>query len=234
MLDKLRHLPIPEELTRKRLDETLAQALLGSAELEPYIDEIVQVLRSQELSQLINEGEITLAMIKPRLEDAISDNAGVETTRDDASLAALLEHSIQPPLSSVFEVSMIFTEEMVNEWYGGSPKERQLQLPPENPHRYGMEFQNRWEEFMALMTKGPVTFLLLYDEGGNAVQLWREQMGNDWHMIRVKEKYPDSLRARYGVDNHNNLLHGSDSPESVRREVAFVADKLEKMTDVEP
>jgi len=229
MLDKLRQLPIPEELTRQRLDGTLAQALLGSLELKPYIDEIVQALRSQDLSQLITEGKITLAMIKPRLEDAISDEVGARTSKDDASLAVLLEQSIRPPLSSVFEVSMIFTEEMVNGWYGGSPKENQLQLPPEDPHRYGMEFQNRWEEFVALMTRGPVTFLLLYDEGGNAVQLWREQMGNDWHMIRVKEKYPDSLRARYGVDNHNNLLHGSDSPESVKREVSFVADQLEKI-----
>lgn len=197
---------------------------LGLAEL-PIVEAIKEALLSPEMSNLIHQGKITFAMIKPRLDEStqLGDN------QSDYEIANAISHKISMPLEVVFEASFVFTDEMIEEFYGGIPKERQLESPPIDPNRYGKQHASRWDEFKALMKQGPVTGLILYSEQGNAVMEWRNQMGNDWKITKVKETYPDSLRARYGNANHNNLLHGSDSSESVMYEIEFFTRALDKL-----
>lgn len=39
--------------------------------------------------------------------------------------------------------------------------------------------------------------------------------------IRTQVEQPDTIRARFGVSDTRNAVHGSDSPESAQREVDF-------------
>jgi len=164
-------------------------------------------------------------MIKPRLDEGMVKQ---QPDLDDSALADQLLGEIKDPLEVVFSISLLLDDEQIEQWYGGQPKSNQIKFPPLAEERYGVRHSNRWEEFKMLMKRGPVTFALLYENNGQAIQEWRNQMGNDWNIERVKINFPDSLRARFGIDNHNNLLHGSDSPDSARKEVNLLANFLDR------
>jgi nucleoside-diphosphate kinase len=52
-------------------------------------------------------------------------------------------------------------------------------------------------------------------EGPNAVTAARQTMG----ATRPTEAAPGTIRADFGIEVGRNLVHGSDSPESARREI---------------
>ena len=54
----------------------------------------------------------------------------------------------------------------------------------------------------------------------NAIQKWRTLIGPT-NTQKAKEEAPNSLRALFGTDGTKNAVHGSDSRESVEREVSF-------------
>lgn len=72
-----------------------------------------------------------------------------------------------------------------------------------------------YEPLVKFMTSGPVVVGVL--EGDNAIKRWREVMGpTDF------EKAPEgTIRREFAVSVRENSVHGSDSPESARREIAF-------------
>lgn len=55
----------------------------------------------------------------------------------------------------------------------------------------------------------------------NAIEDWRAYIGPTNSLI-AKENAPHTLRAKYGTDGQQNAFHGSDSPESVGRELKIV------------
>jgi nucleoside-diphosphate kinase len=65
------------------------------------------------------------------------------------------------------------------------------------------------------MTSGPVVAMVL--EGEDAVGRCRKIMG----ATDPSEAAPDTIRALFGDNMTENAVHGSDSPESAAREVAF-------------
>ncbi|NWT60368.1 NDK6 kinase, partial [Erythrocercus mccallii] len=65
---------------------------------------------------------------------------------------------------------------------------------------------------------GPMWAYILAHE--NAVPLWRSLMGPT-KVFRARHSDPDSIRGAYGLTDTRNTTHGSDSPASASREIAF-------------
>ncbi len=87
--------------------------------------------------------------------------------------------------------------------------ERELAERHYEPHR-GKPFYDSLVEFM---TSEPVVALVL--EGFSAVGVCRGLLGQTFGF----EADPGTIRGDYGISNQYNLVHGSDSPETARREI---------------
>ncbi|XP_013874923.1 nucleoside diphosphate kinase 6 [Austrofundulus limnaeus] len=79
----------------------------------------------------------------------------------------------------------------------------------------GRFFYQRLVEFMS---SGPMRAYILARE--DAIHHWREQMGPT-KVFRARYTSPASLRGQFGLTDTRNTTHGSDSPESARREISF-------------
>jgi nucleoside diphosphate kinase len=73
------------------------------------------------------------------------------------------------------------------------------------------------------MTDGDTTAILLYSPEGDAVQLWRQQLGH-WDINNRRD--PSTQRGAFGVDNYNNLAHGSDAVTSVQRDLSIISERV--------
>lgn len=72
-----------------------------------------------------------------------------------------------------------------------------------------------YDELVEYMTSGPVVLQVL--EGENAIALNRELMG----ATNPKEAAPGTIRADYADSMTANAVHGSDAPETAKREIAY-------------
>ena len=68
---------------------------------------------------------------------------------------------------------------------------------------------------MSYVAAGPVVALVL--EGNGAVPIVRKMMGK----TNAAEAEPGTIRGDYGLTIGRNLIHGSDGPESAKREIGF-------------
>jgi nucleoside-diphosphate kinase len=82
----------------------------------------------------------------------------------------------------------------------------------------GKPFFNALVEFM---TSGPVVVQVL--AGENAIMLNRELMGN----TNPKEADAGTIRADFAESIDANAVHGSDSPVSAQREIAYFFESTE-------
>ena len=71
------------------------------------------------------------------------------------------------------------------------------------------------------MTSGPVIVQVL--AGENAIMLNRELMGN----TNPKEADAGTIRADFAESIDANAVHGSDSPVSAQREIAYFFESTE-------
>lgn len=76
-------------------------------------------------------------------------------------------------------------------------------------------------DLVRYMTSGPVMVQVL--EGENAVVRNRELMG----ATNPQEADPGTIRRDFAESVEANAVHGSDSPESAAREIAFFFDATE-------
>lgn len=76
-------------------------------------------------------------------------------------------------------------------------------------------------ELVSFMTSGPVMLMCL--QGENAVLKNREIMG----ATDPKKANAGTIRAKFGDNVGENAAHGSDSPESAKRELAIFFEKHE-------
>lgn len=76
-------------------------------------------------------------------------------------------------------------------------------------------------ELVTFMTSGPVVMMCLVGE--NAVLKNRELMG----ATDPKKANPGTIRAKHGDNVGENAVHGSDSIESAKRELAIFFDQHE-------
>lgn len=65
------------------------------------------------------------------------------------------------------------------------------------------------------MSSGPAVALVL--EGKNAIDVTRRLMGK----TNAAEAEPGTIRGDFALSRSNNLVHGSDSPEAAKRELAL-------------
>ncbi|XP_015471455.1 nucleoside diphosphate kinase 6 isoform X3 [Parus major] len=75
-----------------------------------------------------------------------------------------------------------------------------------------------WSSWPGTGRGGPMWAYILAHE--NAVPLWRSLMGPT-KVFRARHSDPDSIRGAYGLTDTRNTTHGSDSPASASREIAF-------------
>ena len=78
-------------------------------------------------------------------------------------------------------------------------------------HR-GREF---FEPLVAFMTSGPIMVQVL--EGQDIITIYRELIGK----TDPKQAASGTIRADFAESTRHNAVHGSDSPESASREIAF-------------
>lgn len=80
-------------------------------------------------------------------------------------------------------------------------------------HYHEHEGKHFYEPLLEFITSSPVVVLLV--RGPEAVAVLRVMMG----ATDSKQAAPGTIRGDYGLSNRHNLLHGSDSAESAKREV---------------
>jgi nucleoside-diphosphate kinase len=74
-------------------------------------------------------------------------------------------------------------------------------------------------ELVDFITSGPVVVVRL--EGENAIDVWRTLMGP----TDPATAPPGTIRGDFGIVITENLVHGSDSPESAERELKLFFDR---------
>ncbi|MBY0529087.1 MAG: nucleoside-diphosphate kinase [Rhabdochlamydiaceae bacterium] len=94
---------------------------------------------------------------------------------------------------------------------------KMLQLTPEQAKQFYSVHKDRpfYNDLVAYMSSGPVVVQVL--EGKDAVQAYRTLMG----ATDPKKASPGTLRALFGKSLEKNAVHGSDSLENAKTEVAF-------------
>ena len=77
-------------------------------------------------------------------------------------------------------------------------------------------------ELVAFITSAPTWALVV--EGEGAIETMRKTIGS----TNPADAAPGSIRGDYATSMPNNLIHGSDSPESAQREISlwFADDEL--------
>lgn len=78
-----------------------------------------------------------------------------------------------------------------------------------------------FERLVKFISSGPVVVMVL--EGDNAVTSVRKMMG----ATNPQEAEPGTIRADFGHVKERNIVHGSDSSESAKREIAIFFDESE-------
>ncbi|MBC2299446.1 nucleoside-diphosphate kinase [Listeria welshimeri] len=70
-----------------------------------------------------------------------------------------------------------------------------------------------FEDLIGFITSGPVFVMVL--EGDDVIKIARRMMGK----TNPLEADAGTIRAEYAVHTNRNVIHGSDSPESAKREI---------------
>ncbi|CAK4734397.1 hypothetical protein AeNC1_007340 [Aphanomyces euteiches] len=76
-----------------------------------------------------------------------------------------------------------------------------------------------YDALVDYMTSDDAVVLLL--SRVHAIYVWRKCMGPT-NSNTARELYPNSIRGRFGIDGTKNAVHGSDSPQSARREISLM------------
>lgn len=192
-------------------------AELARSNTEPDADALElasELLSSPLIQEEIGKGNVTLAMIRPN----VGPEANILGLSDEIA-SEKIEQMIEC-LGVMTKFSFTFTPEAAAAFYAGGPQESMSKEPPRNPQKYA----NRWPEFIDFMASGPTTILLLHSPNGDAIPLWRSHLGH-WNIDEVRD--PATIRGKLGVNKYNNLVHGSDSPESVIRELSLIAQCIQ-------
>lgn len=220
----LKTLAVPEVLTIRQERPTLSESDLGQ------VKRIIEVLESAEINRLIDEGKLTLALIKPQA------NQGKNLPSNDQEAAGVLLGEIRDSIPEFKDAEMLaivirLSREEAEEFYASKKEEFLGRFSEKEPT------VTLWESNVGFMCSGPSTFVLLYlpslpdvsadSNEGDAVKWWREKIGHTFGSRAA----PGTIRNKYAIDDNlpNNIVHGSDSKEAVRRELQVLVGHLKKM-----
>jgi len=81
-----------------------------------------------------------------------------------------------------------------------------------------------YDSLISYITSGPVVAMIW--EGDNAVEVARTMMG----ATDPAKSAPGTIRGDFGMFTGRNVIHGSDSPESARREINLFFNDYELQT----
>ena len=188
---------------------------IGRAELEK-LREINEMLQDTRVDSLVDEGKLTLGIIKPKAYMGKGMPAD-----DDAAAEVLFDEIGRDNVLFVFSTQL--TQPQIDAIYAGVKEKYQYVY--DSPG----DTLTIWEALNKLLKSGPVTFILIYRQEGDAVSWWREKMGK----THPSEADPDSIRGKYGLDEilPNNLTHGSDSIEGAKKEMAVLKQVVSELTE---
>ncbi len=95
--------------------------------------------------------------------------------------------------------------------------QKRLRLTRDQAQKFYQVHKERpfFNDLVTFMTSGPVVVQVL--EGENAVARNREVMG----ATDPKQAAPGTIRAQFAEDIEANSVHGSDSAENAKTEIAF-------------
>jgi nucleoside-diphosphate kinase len=99
-------------------------------------------------------------------------------------------------------------------------------IPKETAENHYAEHKERpfFPSLISYITSGPVLAMVL--EGENAVSVCRNMMGK----TNPSESAPGTIRGDYAMVTGLNIIHGSDSPESAKREISIFFKPEELVT----
>jgi nucleoside-diphosphate kinase len=99
---------------------------------------------------------------------------------------------------------------------------RQMRMETELAERHYAEHQGKpfYGELVDFITSGPLVAMVL--EGERAVEAARQVIG----ATDPVQASPGSIRGDFAIEVGQNMVHGSDSPESASREVALFFPEL--------
>ncbi len=100
---------------------------------------------------------------------------------------------------------------------------KMIQLTPEQAEGFYAEHKGRdfYEPLVAYMLSGPIVVQVL--QGENAIAKNREIMG----VTDPAKASEGTIRKDFALSVRENSVHGSDSPESAAREIAFFFEDSE-------
>ena len=100
---------------------------------------------------------------------------------------------------------------------------KMLHLTQEQAKRFYVVHKERpfYPDLVNYMTSGPVIVQVL--EGEDAIQKNREIMG----ATNPAEADPGTIRADFAASIEENVVHGSDGPDTAAQEISFFFDKDE-------
>jgi len=73
-----------------------------------------------------------------------------------------------------------------------------------------------YDDLVSFITRGP-SFVMVVEGPSDTWQVVRTLMG----ATNAKDAAPGTIRGDFAIEMRENLIHGSDSPESARREIAI-------------
>jgi nucleoside-diphosphate kinase len=99
---------------------------------------------------------------------------------------------------------------------------KSMQLDRETAERHYAEHREKpfFGELVDFITSGPLVAMVL--EGERAVEAARQVIGATDPLAAA----PGSIRGDFALSVQNNMVHGSDSPQSAEREVAIFFPEL--------
>ncbi|KAI8990889.1 nucleoside-diphosphate kinase, partial [Mycotypha africana] len=100
-------------------------------------------------------------------------------------------------------------------------QEREIHLSKKKARSFYKEHagKNFYKKLIDWMNSVPIYAMVL--EKDNAIQDWKELIGPT-DAKKARETKPHSIRALFGTDGLQNAVHGSDSEESVKREIEIL------------
>jgi len=98
-----------------------------------------------------------------------------------------------------------------------------MRIPKELAERHYEEHKGKtfYDPLLSYITSGPVVCMVL--EGENAITTVRTMMGK----TNPQDAVPGTIRADFGQVTGRNIVHGSDSPESAKREIKLFFNDYE-------
>ncbi|XP_071150632.1 uncharacterized protein [Mytilus edulis] len=111
--------------------------------------------------------------------------------------------------------------------------QKEMQLTKEMAEEFYKEHtgQEYFDQLVTNMSSGPVLALALARE--DAIEGWRSMLGPK-EVDKAKEEAPESLRAKFAVDDAINSLHGSDSEDTAKKELDFFFPMEQTVAVIKP